>query len=313
MSAWKGFVPRRGFLGLVGLRWGLIVLTSLPGAMVAARSLSAGPARSPWFTDAPTPLPVAQQYAMFSEISGASWWLWLVGASFTFFLGQIVTAGALQVLGPSDETDDVGVWRAVFHDGLRRIWPLLRIVGLALFFQLFGLALIRLGFSALGKWGNQEQWSLYSQGIVLPLAQLGCWLVWATMVGACAHWCRVVLVADDRRRVRRVVPMVLTVLLKRPLGTWVFHGLLHVTSLGLGVAVLVGWRQSASGQLWWAVGSLLGLLLQAYVWVALQHSGRWVYSEARWDQLRQTPDEPFGWWGRLRARLRRAPDAGEGA
>ena len=84
------------------------------------------------------------------------------------------------------------------------------------------------------------------------------------------------------------------------------YWLLSQLSLVMGVAVLVCWRQAAAGQLWWALGSLAALLVQAYVWVALMSSGRRVYGDPRWDELRQTPDEAWGWWSRLRARLRRS-------
>ena len=129
----------------------------------------------------------------------------------------------------------------------------------------------------------------------------------ATLIGALAFWCRLVTVADGRRRVRRTLVVVLGVWRRHPLrGPLLFLGTQLV--VGLGTAAPLGlWRQhppaTVLGAVIWFAIWLCGIGLSSVVWHWLLRAGLLLYAGR--EELRTMPDQPLGLRQAL-ARLYRA-------
>ena len=100
--------------------------------------------------------------------------------------------------------------------------------------------------------GTAAEWTLRAKLFVQAGRGLAtvCWL---TLVGVFAWWCRVIVVADERHRVRRLLTVVPRLWRRRPMGAVVPHFLLALGGLLVGGAVLFAWRQSSAGFAGWAL------------------------------------------------------------
>ena len=143
-------------------------------------------------------------------------------------------------------------------------------------------------------------WTGATLVIALPVVRTALLLAWAGVTGVCAMWCRVILVADGRRRVRRLWPVVPRLWWRSLLSGLVFHWMLSIASVLSGAMVLAAWRQSTgAGGLWFVVWQAV-LLLQAFLWHWRLRACRLIWAANDLDDLRATPDEPWRLFHRLR-------------
>ena len=138
-------------------------------------------------------------------------------------------------------------------------------------------------------------------------------LCWLTLVGVFAWWCRVIVVADQRRRVRRLWTVVPRLWWRHPIVALVLHFLLALGSLFAAAAVIFFWRQSSGGARGWAVLWLLVLAGLSFLWHWRLRAGRLLWSSADLIDLRAVPDTPWRLPSRLVGKLRRSRGAAPAA
>jgi hypothetical protein len=219
-----------------------------------------------------------------------------------------LTAGAVELLGGISETK-VRVWRTVIETGTRSLWVFLRLAVLGAMLIFGGAKLLGVFFDRLIDHGAAAGWTGHLLVRDLALAHGMLLLTWATLVGVMIWWCKVIAVADDRRLIRRLPPMVLRLWWRRPLQGLVFHVVLSVVTVFTSAAVLFTWRQSAAGVGGWIVLWLVVLGFLAFVWHWRLRACRLVWAAADLQDLREQPDEPWHLprrlWRRLRASIGR--------
>jgi hypothetical protein len=134
-----------------------------------------------------------------------------------------------------------------------------------------------------GSHGESAGWSGWSMELLLPVIKGGATLCWTSLVGAWAFWCRVVLLADGDRAVRRAAGRALRVWRCRPLQSVLFFVVLTwIAAIG-GGAHLLWWRQSppatAGAALIWHASWVALILIQAALWHWLLRAARLLYAE----------------------------------
>jgi hypothetical protein len=302
--AWmRGATFAPGSLRLILLRWTLCIIAAVPG-MMAARGALEGTARRPYFAEAPDPLPVIELGRFMQQIPGSVWGVFAAGVVVSWLGGLLLTAGAVAVLDPA-RTGPVKVLRTILDRGLHSFWAYVRVGLLALLVIVIGNRLIELVFERLGRHGTVAGWTEQTLMILLPFSQAALSLLWISLVGVLALWCRVMIVAGERRYVRRLPSMVLRLWWRRPVRGLGAHILLATLSLAVGAAVLFAWRQSAGSTGGWLALWLTVLLMQAFVWHWRLRASRLIWSDGELADLRTRPDSPWRWIRRLHDVLRR--------
>jgi hypothetical protein len=184
---------------------------------------------------------------------------------------------------------------------------MLRVTLLAAALSGLGMWAIATAFERLALRGDTAGWTGQTLVVVLPLCQAIATLLWMALVGAWAFWCRVLLVADERRRVRSVGLLVLRVFRRAPLRGPSFFAAVTIASFLGSATVLLVWRQLPPRSLPAAIAVmglwLLTLVAQAWLWHWLLRAARLLYSEPQFNDLRPAPDAPWGVLGWLRERL----------
>lgn len=305
----EGWRPAPGSGRLILLRFLLSIVAGLPAMAVASGVLGEAVGRRPYFTEAPDPLPIPQLMGVIARI-GPAWGAVAGGAILAWLGGLLLTAGAIALFDPARPTGHVNVWRITFDTGTRFLWPYLRVALLALIAILAGGRAIVFVFERIADHGRAAGWTGAARVLVAigrPLALLA----WASLVGVCAWWCRVIVVADGRRQVRRLTSIVPRLGWRHPLQGVLFHWLAAMGSVLAGAGVLVAWRQSAAPTGAWLTAWLAVLLLQAVLWHWRLRSCRLLWAAPDAADLRSRPDEPWHLFRRLRARLRAIRRPGE--
>ena len=286
----RGFLPGPGALRLCGLRFGYLALLAAPAWWFSRSAVTDGPGRS---SELAAQLGDMGLAAMLESVRAAAPGISVGAVCVVLGLGLdlILTGGALELCGPGGPPAR-GMWRALRSGGARHFWPLLRVRIAASAAALVGclcLALIGLGAAA-------AQSSPAPLLGALPPTLLAM-SVWLALVGAGSHWCRVVVVADERRFVRRVVPIVARLWWRQPLRGPLFHALAIALVVAGGGAILARWRGSdpvGSGELLpWVLAWALVTWVHAWVWCGFQRAGRLIWAAERFADLRATPDS--GW------------------
>jgi hypothetical protein len=263
--AWlAALLPVRGSLRLVVIRWLVSILAALPAVVVAFESLRECVARQPWFTEAPVPFPLAEQLAFLARIPGALWAALAASALLGFVGHLVVTAGALEVLDPARVRR--GVLTTLLEAGSRYLWVFLRIALIAGICLVLGQRLLGLVFERLCDYGELHDWTDETVRIWLRGARFGLMLLGATLIGVMAWWLRVVVVATDRLSAVGALGGALRMGRRHPFQAICFQALLSLVALGVGGAVLVLWRQAATGHVQWAALWLAALFVQAVLW-----------------------------------------------
>jgi hypothetical protein len=226
------------------------------------------------------------------------------GAGLAWLASLLLTAAAVEILARRRE-GRVRVWRTVLDTGSRFLWVYLRIALLSLVLIAIGGRVIGMIFERMGDHGQVAGWSARTLLWTLPIWRVALLLVWATLVGVLAWWCRVIAVADARRYLRRMPGPALRLLWRRPVQAWLAHVAASLASVILGGVVLLFWRQSPAGPTGWTALWLLVLLVQSFVWHWRLRAGRLVWDAEDQRDLRSRPDGPWHWPRRLVDRLRR--------
>jgi hypothetical protein len=300
----------RGSLALIALRAGLLVLAGLPALLVAIVGVAAGPARQPYFTEVQGRLPLFHLVRLVDELPGAVAGMAVLAVLLALLGEQVLVAGGLTWLDPDETTrEGAGPWRAVLGRGWSWLGPMLRVLLLAALFAGAGLAALHHLVESLIEHGEVAGWTAHTLMVLLPLLRVLLGVLWLSFVGAWAFWCRVLMVADGRRRARSAWALVARVLRRRPFSSIVLYVVVTLLSQLVGGVVLAIWRQGPptrlAGALCWSASWLLVLLLQAFLWHWLLRAARLLYAQSRFDDLRQRPDAPLGVAGWLRRMVRR--------
>jgi len=290
---------------LIAVRWLITVLAALPGMIGAGAALGDVFARRPFFADASDPLPLVEFFTLLGRIPGSAWAALALGLLLAGLANLLLTAGAVEILDPARSAGKVRVWRAAVDTGGRFLWRYLRVSLLALVLVAVGAGLLGKGFTRIAEHGEVARWSGYSLSVALPLTRGLVTLAWASLVGVCAFWLRVLLVADERRLLRRLLPVVPRICWRHAWQAMLLHWLLAMGSVLVGAQILYAWRQSAGGAWWWFTLCLAVLLLQAGIWHWRVRLCRLLWANTDVDDLRARADEPWHLWRRIYRRLHR--------
>lgn len=295
----EGLRPVTGSFVLIGLRWLLWILTALPGVMAGAAGMAEDGARRPFFTEAARPFPIIELSEWLRDLPGGMFGLLLAGAGLAWLGNQLLTATAVEVFGRS-RAEPARVWRTLFDSATRCFWPFLRIAVLAALWAALGSRVLSFVFDRLWQHAKLAGWTGETVIVTLPRTYALLWLLWMSLVGACALWGRVIVAADRRRRVRRLLGIVPRLGWRKPFGGVLLHMLTGNASLLLGAVVLAAWRQSGTTAPGWWIGLwAVVLLLQSCVWHWRLRVCRLMWDDPRLADLRAVPDEPWRWLRRL--------------
>jgi len=297
----------RGARRLILFRWILIVAAGLPALSSLGGAVETTVAVRPYFADAIGRLPLAHLIRVFGEAGGSFGPMIGMTVLLALLGQQVLTAGALAWLSSdTDRAGGRGVFVHVLREGTPWIWAMLRVVLLAALVAVVGIAALSGLFDWLDDHGKAEGWRGWTMIVLLPVLRLVLTLAWLFKVGAFALWCRTVMLADGRRRVRSVALIVWRVWWRRPFSAPLRYMVVMGGATLLGAVVLVSWRQMPpAGPLIariWLVAWMLALLVQAAAWYHVLSSARTMYAGWFFDDLRARPEGPS--WLR---RLRRAP------
>ncbi|MDQ7005697.1 MAG: hypothetical protein Q9Q40_00540 [Acidobacteriota bacterium] len=312
----RGLRPVRGSLRLIGLRWILLVLAGAPAMLVMRAALASGAGRSTWLTASSSRLDLPRLITLFMEIGPAAGAAIAITAALALLGQQVLTAGAIVWLDRVRLGERPhGAFHSVVAEGTPWLWTLLRVALLAVLLDLLGLGVITLAAGKIALHGLVAGWSSVTLDVRLPRLHALAMAGWIALVGAGAFWCRLVMVADGRRRVRSAFFVVLRAWRRAPLaGPLVFIASTWLLQAGLG-AGLYAWRQhpsaTAAAAMLRLVAWLVLLLLPAALWHWLLRSALLTYTAMALFDIRSTPDRP---WYLLRRLLRRPlPEPGESA
>jgi hypothetical protein len=300
--------PVRGSPRLILLRWLLWIAAALPGVALGTGGLAEGPAAASSLAGAPQPFPLVDLVRFVTRVPSFVWAVSFGGMALAWLGHQLLTAGALAVLSPGT-ADRPSVRRAVVDEGMRFLLRFLRVAILGFACMVVAATLSGFGFDWIGAHAERNAWSVRTILLTLPTVQAITLLLLAWAIGACGTWGRVVIVADDRRYVRRLLTIVPRICARRPLQGFVLQIALMVVPAVAGATVLFAWRQSGAGSTGtWVAVWLLVLLAQSFVWhwrlrICCE---LWAIDRHRWSAV---PDEPWHPVRRAWSRIRRWLDS----
>ena len=296
---------RPGSVRLMALRWLLFVVAALPVLAAGVGGIGDTLANRPYFAEAPDPLPLLPFFRMLGRMPGAVWGMLAVAAAAAWLGNLMLTAGAVAIFG-APSGGKPRVWRTVFRVGTHALWAYLRIALVALVLGLVGVRILAAIGDRLQDHAVQSLWTMHGR-FLLQAARGLATVSWLTLVGVFAWWSRVIVVADQRRRVRRLCTVVPRLWKRRPVGALLLHFLLALGGLLASAAVVVAWRQSAAGGVGWAILWLAVLAALSWLWHWRLRAGRLLWSSPELLDLRAVPDAPWGLPSRLLARRRWRP------
>ncbi len=303
----EGWRPVAGSLRLVTLRWLLFVVAALPGLAAGIGAIGESVANRPYFAAAADPLPLVPLARLMARLPGPVWATLALAAAVAWLGNLLLTAGAVAIFG-AGRSGPPRVWRTVFGAGTHALWAYLRIALVALLLAIVGARILGAIGDRLIEHAVRDLWTLRAQ-LFIQLGRGVAILCWLTLVGVFAWWCRVIVVADRRRRVRRLWTVVPRLWWRHPVGALLIHFVLALAGLLAGAAVIVAWRQSPAGTPGWTLLWLAVLAGLSLLWHWRLRAGRLLWSDPGLIDLRAVPDRPWGLSGRLAARLRRRPRA----
>jgi hypothetical protein len=270
-----------------------LLIAMLPTLLVTVGALEAGPALEPYFTDGSGQLSLIGLIRLSKNLQAVPATIAL-GAMLMLGFDLILTAGALSFFNPNLDPPSRGVLGYLLVAGGRVFWPLLRIATVAAILLGAGIAGINAVAHRAVVAGWREGWTGLEH-LEVRAAQALAIAGWLALVGAWQFWCRVITVADGRRRVWRSALLVFPVWKRHPVrGPFAFLLLSTLTIAASGL-VVVEWRQAApansSAVLTLAVMWLLSVLLQAFVWQVLIRGALQLYESPSLSDLRGIPDQ----------------------
>lgn len=291
-------------LRLFLLRWLSIAILGLPGLLGAAYAIGDSGGRSPFFTEAPRPMPLMELVYWVRQVPGLAWGALAASGLAVWLVGLFLTAGAAEILR-RDAAARPSVWRAMVDAGSRALFPNLRIAAAALVAIGAMSAALRFAARRLSDHAVVASWTGQTL-LYVSAGRFATLLVWAAFIGALAFWCHVIVAADRRRLVRRMVTLVPGVVRRRPLRALLAQMGVGALSQLIGGVTLGLWAQSrhAAPLVWLALwGAALAAQSALWLWRVRACCLTWASSEL--DDLRAAPDEPWHAFRRLRSHLRR--------
>jgi hypothetical protein len=254
-----------GSLNLILARWLLGIVAMLPGTWAGIDALASGPAAQPYFSDAPQPFPLLVFIEFLGRSPGSMWGSLALGAVVAWLGNQLLTAGAARIL--DRRSPPPRVWRTTIDVGRQYLGRYLRVAAFAAVWVLIAILLTNRAFEWLADRGTLAGWSAQTLLLTLPVTRALVLVAIASAVGTAALWCRVIVVHDQRRCVRRLHQVVPRLARRAPVRGFVLSMLLSALSLVVAALVVLAWRQSGAGALGvWLPLWLAVLLGQAYVW-----------------------------------------------
>ncbi len=305
VNVWRrGLALPRAAWWLVAARFAMMALAAAVGALAIRGDLTGNIGRSPWFADAPDPLPLQQFMAVWGQIPRQGIGTAMAAALFSVLVGWFLTAGVVDLL-THGRREGEPLNRQVGAAGSFGLLPFLRVALLGLAFHGSLIGATAIVFDRLVDHGYLAGWSGKTLGRDLPLIRLGVTVAAMHLVGVFAFWCRVVIVADRRRYVRRVIGLVLSLGWRAPLRGFAAHLVLGLSLTLADGYLIVAWRQSALPTDRWLAAWLLMLAVASIVWAWRFHTAVLLWTSSRCDDLRGVPDAPFGIVGWIRDRFSR--------
>jgi len=295
MQVTEALKPVDGTFHLIFGRWLIAILAALPGIVVGGNELSELMGRNSFFSSAPDPLPIVQMAAFVTHIPGSVLGLLAFGLVFSIIANFLLTAAAAKILEPG-RTGKPRVWRNMVEVGSLYFWQYLRIAILAIVLLAVGASLIGKLYKLLQDYAEVMRWSGYSRFIIMPLIRVAMVLMWASAVGVFCWWLRVITVADGRRFLRRILPLVFRIWRRQFFQGFLIHWLLIMSSLLISALVLYGWRQSDSAEWGWYVLWLSILLIQVGIWHWRIRIYRLLWAGDKLQDLGTRPDQPWHIW-----------------
>jgi hypothetical protein len=286
------------------LRWLSLAVLGLPGFLGVASALRDSSARSPFFTQAPRPMPLVELRYWLGQLPDLVWVALAASALLAWLAGLFLTAGAVEILGPR-RAPVRSVRRAVVDAGPRALFPNLRIAGAAGLAIAVGSAALRFAARRVADHGIVASWTGKTVFLVYA-SRYASLLVWASFVGALAFWCHVIVAGDRRRLARRTLALVPALVRRAPARALLVQMAVGSLSLAIGGVTLALWAQSSRaapllGLALWAAGAAAQSAL--WLWRVQDCCRLWTRPEL--DDLRRAPDEPWRLVRRLWSRLRR--------
>lgn len=298
---WDALSWRSGSVRLIGLRLIVLVLASVPAFFATRAGLASSVGRATEIANQEG----AQSFAVIATTLRAlpdSFYAAAVIGLLSFFVfAQVLNAAALHLLAPSPGARETRVWATLWQEGWLHFWPFVRVAALAGLLNILGVIVLVLLHRWLSRHGEAAGWLGITRVLTQPGLEIVAGWLWFSCVGTLSFWCRVLIVADGRRRLRRTFFHVLRLLFRAPLRGGLFFVVVAVTvqvAGGVLLAAFVPRGHGVSGVLPWAVY----LVVQAWVWHWLLRVGRIFYAQERFDIIRRRSDDPFG------LSLRRARD-----
>ena len=276
----EGLKPAPGTARLVLSRWIVAILGALPGILVGQSAIGKVLGRQPWLTEAPDPLPIVQLGVLTGDMPPAMMGALAVGVLLAWLANQMLTAGAIEILDPNRPAGELRIWRKVIDTGSQFLLPFLRISLLALILGGAGTVLIGKIFRMIKDHGEVARWTGETMIFTLGITRFLLVLAWVALVGALSWWCKVILVADERRFVRRMAAVLPRAAWRRPMQGVLIHWFLGIASVLLAGLVLAFWRISGqrAALVLLMAGRLAGTglrlaLATAHLWDALGGPG----------------------------------------
>lgn len=290
-----GLALRPGSLRLIALRVVTLLLFSLPALLAARCGITDQIGHDPRLVPA-EPQAFEVVSAVLRDLPPAALLSAGLAAALFWLFEQALVASTLILLSPALTAGPTRIWATLWGRGWPQVSTFIRVGLVDLVLAAGGLSIVSLIGTRLDRAADAGGWRGITQVVVMPgLVILLAWL-WLTVVGTFGLWCRVLIVADGRRRVRRVLLLALRALYRAPFrGLGAFVAIAFGSHL-LGAVFLVVQAPGKGGSLVASSTWLVYLLVQAYVWHWLLHAGRRLYAEKRFAAVREGSDQPFGVW-----------------
>lgn len=291
LSRW-GLAP--GSATLIALRCVALLILTGPFMLLVRRGLSDDVARVGELTQ-PSPPSLTVFAAVLGDISPMAWAAALGGCVLWWLVEPWLSATLLAVTVAKGRPR---VWRHLWDEAWPRLPVLLRVSAVGITVSGLGAAGISWLFSQWHDHAQVEGANASTTLVWLPVAQAALTLSWWVAVGLFALWCRVLVMADGRARLRRVIALVPRVWVRAPIRSFL---LLWALTLAVQVCGAVLIPLAAPGSpLGRSVILWIGyVLLQMLLWHGALRSSRLLYAEPSFEAVRSRPDAPWGWLAKL--------------
>ena len=252
--------PTTGTWRVILSRWVLYVVAMLPGLAALTMHLKQTIGRRPWFEGLETPLDVLSLKFLMAELSGGMSLL-ILGVLLIWVLQLVWLAGAVQILDSSKND----LPRKIFANGWRYLGRFIRIAIFSIIAIIVFHFAMKFVFGSFATRAELEDWTIQRGIFDLILWRGVVTFIGLTLIGTFAFWARVITVADNRRKLRRLPLLLLRLFVRRPVSALLVQFCSIAVVLFVQGVALWSWRQSAGGLTWLILWALL-LLIASWLW-----------------------------------------------